>query len=428
MLLHVTLVRWSFYEKRNMEEDVVQVAPTVSVIVPVYNCAPYLRQCLDSVVAQTECSWEIIAVDDGSTDGSIALLREYEERLDGKMRVVEQENAGPARARNCAIDMAQGKYFAFLDADDFLDPRCFELAVGQAECTEAQIVAWDIWFFNDRHQRIQHPPLGILHFAPFDADGQPFSWRKCPDAFLLSFQTWPWNKLYLASYIREGGYRFQEDVMRSEDIGFVYPALVDAERIATVGERLINYRVMRADSAMATKDKHPFDFIVAIASFREYLLGTGHYEELERSYVTWAMSSILYNLHTLSSFDAFCAVYDYLGKQGIRDLGLLDCPKEAFLDPAFYDKTREIVEWDAAHFLFDRSRALDFAREDALAMLDFTSAERDAACAREAAVRADLDRVVSEFDAVMGAAEQRVGQAICRLPRAIQRKVGASKR
>ncbi len=427
MLLHVTLVRWSFYEKRNMEEDVVQVAPTVSVIVPVYNCAPYLRQCLDSVVAQTECSWEIIAVDDGSTDGSIALLREYEERLGGKMRVVEQENAGPARARNCAIDMAQGKYFAFLDADDFLDPRCFELAVGQAECTEAQIVAWDIWFFNDRHQRIQHPPLGILHFAPFDADGQPFSWRKCPDAFLLSFQTWPWNKLYLASYIREGGYRFQEDVMRSEDIGFVYPALVDAERIATVGERLINYRVMRADSAMATKDKHPFDFIVAIASFREYLLGTGHYEELERSYVTWAMSSILYNLHTLSSFDAFCAVYDYLGKQGIRDLGLLDCP-EAFLDPAFYDKTREIVEWDAAHFLFDRSRALDFAREDALAMLDFTSAERDAACAREAAVRADLDRVVSEFDAVMGAAEQRVGQAICRLPRAIQRKVGTSKR
>ena len=54
--------------------------------------------------------------------------------------------------------------------------------------------------------------------------------------------------------------------------------------------------------------------------------------------------------------------------------------------------------------------------------------ERDAACAREAAVRADLDRAVSEFDAVMGAAEQRVGQAICRLPRAIQRKVGTSKR
>ena len=412
-----------------------QIVPSVSVIIPVYNCAPYLRQCLDSVAAQTERSWEIIAVDDGSTDDSVAILREYEEKLDGKMRVVEQENAGPARARNRAIGMAQGKYLAFLDADDFLDPRCFELAVGQAECTEAQIVAWDIWYFNDRHQRIQHPPLGILHFAPFDADGQPFSWRKCPDAFLMSFQTWPWNKLYLASYIREGGYRFQENVMRSEDIGFVYPALVDAERIATVGERLVNYRVMRADSAMATKDKHPFDFIVAIASFREYLRGTGHFKELERSYVTWAMSSILYNLHTLSSFDAFCAVYDYLGKQGLRDLGLLDCSEETFLDREFYNKMHEITERDVAFFLFDRARSLDFAREDALAVLDFTSVDRDASREAEEAARAQLDKasrslveVSKTLDEVMNATEQRIGAAICRIPRAIQSKILAAKK
>lgn len=405
-----------------------QIAPSVSVVVPVYNCAPYLRQCLDSVIAQTESSWEIIAVDDGSTDDSVAILREYEGKLDGKMRVVEQENAGPARARNRAIDMAAGSYLAFLDADDFLDPRCFELALCQAKRYDAQIVAWDIWYFNDRHQRIQHPPLGILHFAPFDADGQPFSWRTCPDDFLLSFQTWPWNKLYLASYIREGGYRFQENVMRSEDIGFVYPALVGAERIATVGERLVNYRVMRADSAMATKDKHPFDFVAAIASFREYLLDAGCYKELERSYVTWAMSSVLYNLQTLSSFDAFCAVYDYLGRQGFRDLGLLDCPKSMFLDPVFYDRIREIVERDAAYFLFNRVRSLDFAREDALAVLDFTSADRDAARSAEKSAKAQLAETTRSLDEVMSAAEQRVGTAVCRIPRAIQRKLLAAKK
>ena len=424
-----------------MKENVAQGTPSVSTIIPVYNCAPYLRQCLDSVIAQTESSWEIIAVDDGSTDDSVAILREYEEKLGGKMHVIKQENAGPARARNRAIDAATGEYLAFLDADDFLDPRCFELALGQAKRHDAQIVVWDIWFFNDRHHRAQHPPLGILHFAPFDADGQAFSWRKCPDDFLLSFQTWPWNKLYLTSYIRKGGYRFQEDVMRSEDIGFVYPALVDAKRIATVGERLISYRVMRADSAMATKDKHLFDFAAAIISFSEYLKKTGYYKELERSYVTWAMSSSLYNLQTLSSFDAFCAVYDYLGKKGFRDFGLLDCPKEAFLDPVFYDRMQEIVKCDAACFLFDRARSLDFAREDALAVLDFTSADRDASKAAEASARARLaeatkmlaetTRALAEktqtLDEVMNAAEQRVGTVVCRIPRAIQRKVIAAK-
>lgn len=70
-------------------QNMAQNAPSVSVIIPVYNCAPYLRQCIDSVINQTEPSWEIICVDDGSTDDSVSVLREYERRLAGKMRVVE---------------------------------------------------------------------------------------------------------------------------------------------------------------------------------------------------------------------------------------------------------------------------------------------------------------------------------------------------
>ena len=254
----------------------------------------------------------------------------------------------------------------------------------------------------------------------------------CADC-VVSFETT--EALRNLPFVREGGYRFAEDVQRSEDIAFVYPALVDAERIATVGERLISYRVMRAGSAMATKDRHAFDFVRAIHSFRSYLAETGRLEALSRSYATWAMSSILYNLNTLASYFAFCEVYRYLVDRGFSDLGLADLGEHDFLDPIYYARMREISECDPAAYLFGRACSLDAAREDALAVLDEVSAardealaERDAACAREAAVRADLDRVVSEFDAVMGAAEQRVGQAICRLPRAIQRKVGASKR
>lgn len=208
----------------------------------------------------------------------------------------------------------------------------------------------------------------------------------------------------------------------------MYPALVDAERIATVGERLISYRVMRADSAMATKDRHAFDFVRAIHAFRSYLVETGRLEALSRSYATWAMSSILYNVNTLTSYPAFCEVYRYLADRGFSDLGLADLGERDFLDPVYHARMREIIECDPSAYLFGRARSLDAAREDALAVLDEVSAARDAAWECEMAVRADLNRVVSEFDAVMGAAEQRVGQAICRLPRAIQRKVGASGR
>ena len=201
-----------------MTDNMAQDDPSVSVIIPVYNCAPYLRQCIDSVIDQTESSWEIIAVDDGSTDDSVAVLREYERRFDGKMRVVTQENAGPARARNRAIDLAKGKYLLFLDADDFIDCRCLELAKGRAEEISADLVAWDVWYFNDRYQRLQHPPVGMLHFAPFEKGGDPSSWRDSPDDIFLSFQNWPWNKLFSAQFVRAEGLRFQEDIKRTEDV------------------------------------------------------------------------------------------------------------------------------------------------------------------------------------------------------------------
>lgn len=88
-----------------------------SIIIPVYNVAPYLRECLDSVLAQTFTDWEAICVDDGSTDGSGTILDEYAVK-DKRFRVIHQQNVGVSTARNVALTRAQGEWFCFLDADD----------------------------------------------------------------------------------------------------------------------------------------------------------------------------------------------------------------------------------------------------------------------------------------------------------------------
>lgn len=93
--------------------------PFFSIIIPVYNVAPYLRECLDSVLAQTFSDWEAICVDDGSTDGSGAILDEYVAR-DKRFRVIHQKNAGVSAARNLALDRSNGEYVCFLDADDLV--------------------------------------------------------------------------------------------------------------------------------------------------------------------------------------------------------------------------------------------------------------------------------------------------------------------
>ena len=95
--------------------------PFFSIIIPVYNVAPYLRECLDSVLAQTFTDWEAICVDDGSTDGSGAILDEYAAK-DNRFRVIHQQNAGVSVARNTALSRIRGEWFLFLDGDDRLRP------------------------------------------------------------------------------------------------------------------------------------------------------------------------------------------------------------------------------------------------------------------------------------------------------------------
>ena len=101
--------------------------PFFSIIIPVYNVAPYLRECLDSVLAQTFTDWEAICVDDGSTDESGAILDEYAAK-DSRVRVIHQKNAGVSAARNAALSVARGAWIGFVDGDDAIAPNWLEIA------------------------------------------------------------------------------------------------------------------------------------------------------------------------------------------------------------------------------------------------------------------------------------------------------------
>lgn len=99
--------------------------PFFSIVIPVYNVAPHLRDCLDSVRVQTFTNWEAICVDDGSTDGSGEILDEYASK-DSRSRVIHQKNAGVSASRNKGLDEAQGEWVVFLDGDDVLAPASLE--------------------------------------------------------------------------------------------------------------------------------------------------------------------------------------------------------------------------------------------------------------------------------------------------------------
>ena len=116
----------------------------ISVIVPVYKAEDYLRECVDSILAQTMSDLEIILVNDGSPDNSQLIIAEYVSAYPDKVKAIAVENGGQGRARNFGIDMARGDYLSFIDSDDYLEADAFEIMLKAADENDADIVVCDM--------------------------------------------------------------------------------------------------------------------------------------------------------------------------------------------------------------------------------------------------------------------------------------------
>ena len=179
-------------------------APAVSVIVPVYNAAPWLERCLQGIADQTCPDWECILVDDGSTDASGAICDAWQQK-DARFTVVHQPNGGVSAARNRGMALAQGAYLAFCDADDLYAPRTLEYALMmQAQNPEAMV----IWGFTDDESR-------------FLAENEPHSFAVLPKA---AFDGLAWmeilynsscNRLFDGAKLRGQGLQFRDELGRA---------------------------------------------------------------------------------------------------------------------------------------------------------------------------------------------------------------------
>ena len=132
----------------------------VSVIIPVYNVEDYLAQCIDSIVCQTLKEIEIICVDDGSTDKSYEILQEYEKK-DNRIKLLQQKNAGAGIARNKGMKIAQGKYLAIVDSDDFFELDMLEKAYVQCEKDNADICVFRSDKYDTQNQKYEPIPWTI---------------------------------------------------------------------------------------------------------------------------------------------------------------------------------------------------------------------------------------------------------------------------
>ncbi len=261
--------------------------PLVSLVIPVYNAAPYLRQCLDSILAQTWQELDIVCVNDGSKDESLAILEEYAAK-DERIRVFSKENEGKgaASARNLGMSKAVGEYIQFVDSDDFFAYDMVETLAGKAVETGAEVVicrgqTWD-------HERgrvtgpLAHPDLC---YAP---EKEPFHWKDCPEFICEIADFYAWNKLFKRVLLTENDLHFSPfPIADDQDISMLAPVL--AKGVAVVDRPLINYRVGTGTSQCDSQTRHPEAGYVGVYSVVERFREMGIYEEVKQSYCNVAI-------------------------------------------------------------------------------------------------------------------------------------------
>lgn len=229
----------------------------ISVIVPVYNVKNYLKKCVDSILSQTYSVLQVILVDDGSTDGSGELC-DLLAKCDKRIQVVHKSNGGLSDARNAGIEIAEGKYFSFIDSDDYIEPDMVESLYKLAKSTDCQITISNMKrFFSDGGIETFYEPVNQI--SVYEAD-ERFETLKQPSVC---------NKLFLAELFNDIQFpkgKFYEDT-------FVYHELLyRAERVGLTGK--VGYWYLSRKESITGKERYTiryFDFLEAVSKRMHFL-------------------------------------------------------------------------------------------------------------------------------------------------------------
>lgn len=242
----------------------------ISVIVPIYNVETYLQQCLESLDAQTLQEMEFLLVDDGSTDGSGALARNFAESHP-RFRFFHQENKGYAGARNVAFPFVQGEFTGFVDSDDYVEPDMFEKLYLAAKGTDADIAGCSFAYYyqqDDVHVPFDNSPYKLL------LDRNEGKLRGGAEGAIFDNAV-TWNKIYSTSLLKQYGIRFSEKLLMAEDVPVFWKSYLVAQKIVLINEALYHYRNQRLGQQVSIRDRRLFSFFDLFDEITEFMTSNG---------------------------------------------------------------------------------------------------------------------------------------------------------
>ena len=316
----------------------------VSVVMPIYNAYNYLRPAMDSVLDQTLREIELICIDDGSTDNTLEILKEYQKQ-DERVRIITENNAGPAIARNKGLARSRGKYICFLDADDFFEPTLLESLYKLCEEKDLDIAVTDYDHYNCRKARFEEgikPEHGKLL-----SGGTVCSKNEYPDVVFSLVSSNVWSKLFRREFLVEKGLLFPENIRVFEDVHFVMTAMAMATRVARFDDVLVHHRIYSEQSKNKLFKKYYMQVPELYVGIKAFLMHNGVYAPLSTSFTNYSTSRC-YKVYNLLPGDAQEEFWDALHESFALELGWDRAEPDDFEHPEIRDFTASVLMYSYA--------------------------------------------------------------------------------
>ena len=267
----------------------------ISVVLPVYNVADYLRKCLDSLVNQTFKDFEVICVNDGSTDLSLGILEGYA-LTDSRFKIISQENKRLSGARNTGIEHVKGEDVLFVDTDDWLEENALELLYEHVKGFNSEITMFKFKFFDDDTSEISEDPFTNLEVIDPALYTGNFSYYDVLD-IIFKISHAPFNKLYKTSFLRNLGAKFLYGSYY-EDVEFFYKVFFKAKKVSLLPEYLYYYRI-RDYSISTSGDEGSFDIFNVLESTKQSVIDAKIYDDVKQGWLMFIIVNLKFVYYRL---------------------------------------------------------------------------------------------------------------------------------
>ena len=312
--------------------------PKISIIVPVYNISKYLRKALNSITRQSFDDFELICVDDASTDNSLSILQEFAEKDSRVIILSEKETRGQSYTRNKALSIAKGEYICFIDGDDWVDSELLEKLYFNAISNDSDIVLCEAKVFDDTAQKLVENKYYSLDVFDKTFDQKVFEPKDTID-FVLNINVALWAKLYNKNFIKKLDVKLKEGYIY-EDLLFFFETFLKAKKISILRESLYIYRINRKDSTMQSSDHKLLDRVDMVMQTYDVLKNWVCFEDIQIEAASWLIDDL--SKKFLSVDIQYQEEFFYKLKKAFLDLKI-DSIYTQVLSKSFYPALFEIV-------------------------------------------------------------------------------------